>query len=567
VTAAIFAVALLLWPISTAVWADPVKELWNTRHKLNYGYFNPTVVVDGAGNVIVAGSTYNSTRNRAHGYIAKYAAGDGRRLWEQRPAFGYFGGFSVAVDSVGNVIVSESYGTDVDYQHHRYVIAKYTAADGRLAWERHYLDPVGAAPKIGVDEADNLIVVGRYSLELRAFAVEKYAAADGTLLWASRLPYGDEAFMALDEAGNVAVAGSSSGYYGFHYDSFTAKFAGEDGALLWLRRDDSGTKIPSSISADRVGNVATTGYIEDSYCYVTEDDDSNCYPYPRAIHSAKYSADGTLLWENEHNEGANDEAEGKIVAMDSAGDVVIFGSTRSGGYLAKYAAGDGAIVWEKRSQSNAVYSVIALDGADNILLGSCRNTKGLFDMHKTKKLAADGPLLWRTDFDDSAPRYMPISSMAVGPGFVVIAGSSYDGGSDIAAEDFTVKYVDGTTPQTLAADGLSPTEATLRGALNPNGFAADGAFEYGTDALLAAPMTTVSVAIGQGTAAVPLSARLFPLVPATVYYYRAVGYANGNITRGKIVSFTTAPSSRHLPPVSSKFSSPARPTPRPVYVR
>ncbi|HXJ55134.1 MAG TPA: leucine-rich repeat domain-containing protein, partial [Verrucomicrobiae bacterium] len=63
-------------------------------------------------------------------------------------------------------------------------------------------------------------------------------------------------------------------------------------------------------------------------------------------------ADGALLWERRYNGPANSNDWASAVAVDGSGNVVVTGTSYNGTnadyYTAKYAAADGALLWEKR---------------------------------------------------------------------------------------------------------------------------------------------------------------------------------------------------------------------------
>src|SRR6185436_1193734 len=109
--------------------------LWEKRYNgpaNSYDYAS-AVALDGSGNVVVTGSSYNTNNNDY--YTAKYAAADGTLLWERRynghgpgpgPANSDEGAFAVAVDGSGNVVVTGySRGTN----NGDYYTAKYASAD------------------------------------------------------------------------------------------------------------------------------------------------------------------------------------------------------------------------------------------------------------------------------------------------------------------------------------------------------------------------------------------------------------------------------------------------------
>jgi len=97
------------------------------------------------------------------------------------------------------------------------------------------------------------------------------------------------------------------------------------------------------LAVDASGNVAVTGYIQPSGLGTYTDS-----------YTAKYAAvDGALLWEKRYNGPANGDDRARAVAVDASGNAVVTGysvGNNSGRdyYTAAYAAADGALLWEKR---------------------------------------------------------------------------------------------------------------------------------------------------------------------------------------------------------------------------
>src|SRR5437016_10897062 len=109
---------------------------------------------------------------------------------------------------------------------------------------------------------------------------------------------GDQArSVEVDSAGNVVVTGSSYGITG--YDYYTAKYAAADGALLWERRYNgpaNGDDFSTAVAVAPSGNIVVTGYSSNG----TNTD----------YYTAKYAAaDGALLWEQRYNGPGNSSEE------------------------------------------------------------------------------------------------------------------------------------------------------------------------------------------------------------------------------------------------------------------
>src|SRR6185295_4436470 len=143
---------------------------------------------------------------------------------------------------------------------------------------------------------------------------------------------------AVDNRGNVVVTGASVNVSG-NSDYYTAKYAAADGALLWEHRYDGPGKdvdYAYAVAVDANGNAVVTGVSLAVYNGSGE------------FYTVKYAAaNGALLWEKRGPVG-----DPRALALDHGGNVVVTGSSAGNGhgeyYTAKYAAADGALLWERR---------------------------------------------------------------------------------------------------------------------------------------------------------------------------------------------------------------------------
>lgn len=420
------------------------------------------LAVDANGDVVVTGSSIGGTGNRDY-YTTKYAAADGALLWRRRyngPANGADSAESVAVDPSGNVIVtgsSEAENDDGNLVANWYT-AKYAAADGALIWEKRYSGPAGygdEAHSVAVAENGNIVVSGSSKNALGNFDyyTAKYAAADGAVIWEKRYngPAHDidkASAMEVDVAGNVVVTGLSKDIIG-ESDYYTTKYASSDGTVLWEKRyNGPNNDHDNAISAiiDARGDVVVTGSSGLNY------------------YTAKYAAtDGTQLWEKRENPLTTSHIRsrsdvGRAVAIDGGGNVVVTGtSTRSIGnedyYTAKYTAGDGSLVWEQRYNGTGngydSASALALDGTGNVVVTGISISGGQASFYTAKYAAADGALLWEKRQAGNQAEAVAVDRS----GNVIVAGSSY---SEATKTDFyTVKYAatDGTLLWTKVYNG------------------------------------------------------------------------------------------------------------------
>jgi hypothetical protein len=99
------------------------------------------------------------------------------------------------------------------------------------------------------------------------------------------------------------------------------------------------------------------------------------------------------------------------VAADSAGNVIVTGFTYYGPfdensvrYMAKYAAANGALLWQRRDLTQGACD-LALDRAGNVAIA---------DDYIAKYAAADGVLLWKRDYNALAASSVALDAAATG---------------------------------------------------------------------------------------------------------------------------------------------------------
>ena len=230
--------------------------LWTNRyHGPGTGYDAATAIaVDGNGSVFVTGQSVGSSGDFDYATI-KYSAAGGP-LWTNRyngPANGDDFAHAIAVDSSGNVLVTGS--TTNSSGGYDFATLSYSNA-GAPQWTNRYNAVESSGVALAVDRNGNVFVTGS-SAATNGYAdylTVAYSSA-GVLLWTNRYyrpPTGWDYVrggIAVDPNGNVLVAG----------DSTTLAFSGA-GVPLWTNLNPA---IARAIAVDRNGNVFVTGGFED----------------------------------------------------------------------------------------------------------------------------------------------------------------------------------------------------------------------------------------------------------------------------------------------------------------
>lgn len=430
---------LIVTGSSTIKYSGLGAPLWTNL----YSGSATSVAVDGKGNVFVTGSSAASGGDTDFTTIAYSAAG--AALWTN-----YYAGRgdawdsvnAMAVDSSGNVMVTGTSGT-----------IAYSVVGLPLWTNRNDV----SATAMAVDAGGNVFVTGT-STGLAGFGGLDYEtiaySAGGLPLWTNLYNgavNGDDipTAVAVDGRGAVFVTGYSAGIQG--YDYVTIAYSG-GGAPLWTNRYDGpahGDDRPAALAVDGRGNVVVTGDSPDA------DDNSDYY-------TAKYSgSDGSVLWQQRYDGPGRRHDIARAAAVDGSGNVVVTGSSDatnhySGYYTAKYAAVNGALIWERRynafADRNASANAVAVDASGNVIVtGYADGPEFNRDSYTAKYAAADGTLLWEKHYN--GPANLADSAIAVAvdaSGNVVVTGH-VDGlvgfGSFIERDYYTAKYA--------AADGAT----------------------------------------------------------------------------------------------------------------
>lgn len=390
------------------------------------------LTLDGAGNPIITGRSYNNSSYDI--YTAKYAQSDGALVWETR-----FNGpenaddipSGIVIDAAGNVFVGGSSATNL-------YVAGYRASDGGLLWEKKVEGHGSYSHQVNslvLDATGDVIVAGALTNQY----VTKLSGITGATIWERRMgstPLGILRDVVIDSNGDAIVTGDLAD------DFYTAKYAATDGATRWEKTYNGpakGVDIPVTTAIDSSGNVVVFGSSNHDF------------------HTVKYEGTGSgrTLWERRYDGPDSLWDEPAAMTLDASANVIVAGSTQfqmpgirpSAIYLAKYAASSGAVLWEKRIIRSALpvsagVAGITLDENGNVIITATMSDVPIGqDIYTAKLSAADGSLLWERIY--AGPFFDYAKGLALDPsGNAIVIGSS--GTSTGKYEPYTAKYAAAT---------------------------------------------------------------------------------------------------------------------------
>ncbi len=258
-------------------------------------------------------------------------------------------GVGVATDAAGNAYVggtTYSFGSGIPGQSSLSLL-KYNASGG-LVWQKTWIDTGGngsASPYasgVAVDAAGSIFVAGSTSgsgagnLDVLLLKF----ASNGTLLWERTWGGSSNDFgrgVAVDPSGNIYVTGDTDSF-GVNRDVFLLKF-NSNGELLWQKTwGGSNYDIGSGVATDSSGNVYVTG---GTWSFGVGN---------TSLFLLKFDSSGTLLWQKTWGGAVDNHGYG--VAVDALGGVYVTGYTDSFGtgesdvLLLKFNA-TGGLLWQR----------------------------------------------------------------------------------------------------------------------------------------------------------------------------------------------------------------------------
>ena len=288
------------------------------------------LVVDGAGDILAAGTSYNPLEAN----VAKLAGTDGATLWSH-PLERHLAPVAVRVlPADDDVIFAAGEPRSGPWTT---TLVRLAASDGRELWRRSF----DAFPAFGLDSdaAGDVVLVNGFTQE--SSLIIKVAGSTGEDLWYAAGP-GNAAAPVVDAAGDVLVAGSMFDGSGLRHG--VVRLDGASGAERW--RTLFGDGVAVTVAIDAAGDVLA---VDNAFHPVPEGE--NGPPAPEFTVTKLAGASGAVVWERRVTDGCG----AADLAIDAAGDVVVAacppGELHDGGArlaAVKIDGVDGSVRWTRQ---------------------------------------------------------------------------------------------------------------------------------------------------------------------------------------------------------------------------
>jgi hypothetical protein len=455
---------MVLGALASVAWGGQPTIQWAVS--AGYPGTPSKVVTDAQGNVYVTGSTYSAdtatATSTADMLTAKYDS-KGVKQWEvtyNNPLnAGFDAGYNLVVDTAGNVYVAgTSYTSPAYYIGVCSTVVKYSPA-GEQLWAARYADSVFGSHYGGLDiDASGNVYVSLTTIYDSApnntaidGVVVKYDA-NGNRVWKYLLDighYGDDwAAKTMVKNGFVYVSGTFNGGdhgYGDNMrNSMVWKFT-LDGQLVWKAiHDGGGADYASDFTVDGQDNLYITSMSDRLLTGTTM---WNTYLYDFA--TAKFDANGQLVWNSRYKNAGTGNHSPSSIAVDAVGNVYVTGTSDGDGNTGKdlatvkYRGTDGAQLWVDRYNGSAngdeSGGTVLVDAKGDVYVSGTSVNSGTGQDFTTIKYSPDGTRQWVELYNGAVSGNDILSSMALdAQGNLLVTGSNADAAG--LPQYLTVKY-------------------------------------------------------------------------------------------------------------------------------
>lgn len=445
-------------------WAEAVQEEW-IKQIVGPGDGHDHIydsIVDKSGNYIITGSYVTSSGN-SDLYVVKYDT-DGNVLWQSNydgPATGSDTGRAIKLDSSGNIYVTGlSFGGG--NASNSDVITIKLSSSGQQLWAARYAGTDGsydAGSSIVIDTQGDILVGGHTKSTTTDydFLILKYDTNGNLKFQKSHNGPGNGSDnfsnILTDKDSNIYVTGRTKVSY--YNDYITTIKYDSNGTKLWSDNYTGAANYHDDVrgmAIDSSGNI----YIAGKRANSSDSNDAD-------ILTMKYDTNGNRLWTKYYNGPGNRLDYAVDIAIDSIGDVVVFGSSdhlyRNRDFVTIKYSKDGTPRWAKRydgaQKSSDTALRLTIDNLDNIYVsGTSRETIPYYDV-ATIKYNTSGQLQWVSTYNGPTNDYDVARTVAVDQiGNTFVSGLTRN--ANLNWDIVSIKYAPSNKPP-LANAGVDQT--------------------------------------------------------------------------------------------------------------
>ncbi len=369
------------------------SQLWVVRTGSVYSQDDRPydIAIDNSGNIFVTGiaDVDPNPGSSDNDFMTLMYNASGSLQWNNSPNF-QSGTFmsgddlsnSLVLDGIGNVYVAGGLFNNITQKDA--TVIKYDIASGNQVWLKNY-DGIGdfseSARSIVVDANKNSYAAGYTATDAQNLngCISKFDPS-GTLL-CTYLYNGSK--NDDDEFNSIAIASGGSIYAigytkvsGQKSDMLLVKWNSATCDTIWTRTYDFAKQSDKaeSMVVDVSENIYVTGKSDSNPVDSIDNND---------IVTIKYNSNGNVLWTQRYNSASNLIDEPTKVILDNNGDVLVGGKTEIGDddiFVIKYNSSTGSPVWAQPIVYDGPFANddrltdIAVDGSNNIFVSGYSQT-------------------------------------------------------------------------------------------------------------------------------------------------------------------------------------------------